>query len=154
MDNLLKSLNNFKLGVSGIDEIVNELDNLSTTDTNYEWEMLVANYSKLKYLEEMESELSNLDSFRRFMEQIDKVTQKYLREINWDADFEFIDESIDIKYNLCCSLNHNNPFKKLKHIIKAYDLLVPIVEDIRREKIVKEIHDEDFIKTFKKRRIN
>ena len=154
MDQLLKSLDNFKLGISGIDEIISEFDNLSTQDNNHEWEMLIANYSKLRYLENMEFELSGLDSFRRFMEQIDKVTQRYLREVNWDADFEFIDESLEIKYNLSNSLNNNNPFKKLKYIIRAYDILVPIVEDFRKEKFVDVIEDLDFIKTFKKRRLN
>ena len=154
MDQLLKSLDNFKLGISGIDDIISEFDNLSTQDNNHEWEMLIANYSKLRYLENMEFELSGLDSFRRFMEQIDKVTQRYLREINWNVDFEFIDESLEIKYNLSNSLNNNNPFKKLKYIIRAYDILVPIVEDFRKEKFVDVIEDLDFIKTFKKRRLN
>jgi hypothetical protein len=154
MDQLLKSLDNFKLGISGIDEIISEFDNLSTQDNNHEWEMLIANYSKLRYLENMEFELSGLDSFRRFMEQIDKITQRYLREVNWDSDFEFIDESLEIKYNLSNSLNNNNPFKKLKYIVRAYDILVPIVEDFRKEKFVDIIEDLDFIKTFKKRRLN
>jgi hypothetical protein len=154
MEKLINSLNKFKLNNSGIDEIIRELDNLTTQDDSYEWNMLVANYSKLRFLQEMESELNNLDSFRRFMEQIDKVTQHYLKEINWDDSFEFIDESSEIKYNLNMSLNNNNPFKKLKYIIKAYDILVPIVEDVRSEKFMDQIEDQDFIKTFKKRRIN
>jgi hypothetical protein len=158
MEELLNCLSNFKLGVSGIDEIITELDNLSTQDDSYEWDMLIANYSKLRFLQQMELELSDsiklIGSFRRFMEQIDKVTQHYLREINWDDSFEFIDESSEIKYNLTMSLNNNNPFKKLKYIIRAYDILVPIVEDFRREKFVDQIEDTDFIKTFKKRRLN
>ena len=134
-----------------IDEIIFQLDNLSTNDLNENWSFLVANYSKLKYLERMDSELNEninlINSLRRFMEQIDKVSQHYLKEINWDR-------YLKIKNNLIDSINHNNPLIKLRYVIQAYDILVPIVEEIREQKYVEQIEDRDFIQTFKKRRIN
>ena len=134
-----------------IDEIIFQLDNLSTKDLNENWNFLVANYSKLKYLERMDSELNEninlINSLRRFMEQIDKVSQYYLKEINWDR-------YLKIKNNLIDSINHNNPLIKLRYVIQAYDMLVPIVEEIREQKYVEQIEDKDFIQTFKKRRIN
>ena len=134
-----------------IDEIILQLDNLSTKDLNENWNFLVANYSKLKYLERMDSELNEninlINSLRRFMEQIDKVSQYYLKEINWDR-------YLKIKNNLIDSINHNNPLIKLRYVIQAYDMLVPIVEEIREQKYVEQIEDKDFIQTFKKRRIN
>ena len=74
---------------SRIAALIYELDNLSTTDLNHEWDCLAENYSKLKYLESIDYEITGsirlMDSLRRFMEQIDKVTQYYLQEILWEG---------------------------------------------------------------------
>jgi len=80
------------------------------------------------------------------MEQIDKVSQHYLREILWEESL------IPIKKYLSDSLNYNNPITKLKYVVKAYELLVPVVEEIREQKCVQYIEDDEFIQTFKKRR--
>lgn len=137
---------------SRIAALIYELDNLSTTDLNHEWECLAENYSKLKYLESIDYEITGsirlMDSLRRFMEQIDKVTQYYLKEILWEG------QTIQIQKIFYESLNINNPIIKLKYVVKAYDLLVPIVEEIREQKYIQQIDDEEFIQTFKKRRIN
>ena len=96
MDNLINSLKNFKLGLCEIDEIINKLDNLSTYDSSYEWDLLVSNYSKMKYLKNMEDELKSsvnlLKSLSRFMEQIDKVTQYYLKMIDWNTESKTIED--------------------------------------------------------------
>ena len=159
MDDLIQTLDKFKLGVSGIDDVINKLNELSTdNDYNYEWETLISNYSKMKYLKRMESDLSSskdlLNSLNRFMEQIDKVTQYYLKEINRFSDPDFIEEGKSIQDNLLNSLNYNNAFQKMNCVIDAYNILVPIAEDFRREKYVEEIDDSDFIQTFKKRKLN
>ena len=137
--------------ITDIDVLIYQLDNLSTNDLNHEWDCLVENYSKLKYLDSIDYELIGsiklMDSLRRFMEQIDKVSQHYLREILWE---EYL---LEIKKYLSDSLNHNNPIIKLKYVVKAYELLVPVVEEIREQKYVEQIEDKDFIQTFKKRRI-
>jgi hypothetical protein len=136
--------------ITDIAALIYELDNLSTNDFNYEWDCLVENYSKLKYLDSIDYELIGstklMDSLRRFMEQIDKVSQHYLREILWE---EYL---LEIKKYLSDSLNHNNPMTKLKCVVKAYELLVPVVEEIREQKCVQQIEDDEFIQTFKKRR--
>ena len=158
MDDLIQTLNKFKLGSVGIDDIISKLNELSTSDHNYEWETLISNYSKMKYLKRMESDLSSsknlLDSLNRFMEQIDKVTQYYLREVNWFSEPDLANEGKLIEDNLIKSLNCNNPFQKMNCVIDAYNILVPIAEDFRREKYIEEIDDPDFIQTFKKRKLN
>jgi hypothetical protein len=132
--------------ITDITQLIFQLDNLSTNDFNHEWDCLVENYSKLKFLESIDYELIGsiklMDSLRRFMEQIDKVSQHYLREILWE---EYL---LEIKKYLSDSLNHNNPITKLKYVVKAYELLVPIVEEIREQKCVRQIEDDDFIQTF------
>lgn len=132
--------------ITDIAALIYELDNLSTNDFNYEWDCLVENYSKLKYLDSIDYELIGstklMDSLRRFMEQIDKVSQHYLREILWE---EYL---LEIKKYLSDSLNHNNPMTKLKYVVKAYELLVPVVEEIREQKCVQYIEDDEFIQTF------
>jgi len=132
--------------ITDIAALIYELDNLSTTDFNHEWDCLVENYSKLKYLDSIDYELIGsiklMDSLRRFMEQIDKVSQHYLREILWE---EYL---LEIKKYLSDSLNYNNPIIKLKCVVKAYELLVPVVEEIREQKCVQQIEDDEFIQTF------
>ena len=158
MDGLIQTLNKFKLGSVGIDDIIFKLNELSTTDYNYEWDTLIANYSKLKYLKRMEQDLSCskdlLNSLNRFMEQIDKVTQYYLREINWFSEPDMLEEGKLIEEHLTNSLNYNDPFQKMNCVIEAYNILVPIGEDFRREKYIQQIEDSDFIQTFKKRKLN
>ena len=133
-----------------ISELIFQLDNLSTNDLNHEWDCLVDNYSKLKYLETIHYEIlindTLIKSLTRFMEQMDKVSQHYLKEILWEKWL------IPIKKNLSNSLNNNDPIVKLNYLVKAYDLLVPVVEDIREQKCVQQIEDDEFIQTFKKRR--
>lgn len=132
--------------ITDITQLIFQLDNLSTNDFNHEWDCLVENYSKLKYLESIDYELIGsiklMDSLRRFMEQIDKVSQHYLREILWE---EYL---LEIKKYLSDSLNYNNPIIKLKYVVKAYELLVPVVEKIREQKCVQQIEDDEFIQTF------
>jgi len=132
--------------ITDIAALIYELDNLSTNDFNHEWDCLVENYSKLKYLDSIDYELIGsiklMDSLRRFMEQIDKVSQHYLREILWE---EYL---LEIKKYLSDSLNYNNPITKLKYVVKAYELLVPVVEEIREQKCVQQIDDDEFIQTF------
>ena len=134
------------MNFTDITQLIFQLDNLSTNEFNHEWDCLVENYSKLKYLDSIDYELIGsiklMDSLRRFMEQIDKVSQHYLREILWEESL------IPIKKYLSDSLNHNNPITKLKCVIKAYELLIPVVEKIREQKCVQQIEDDEFIQTF------
>jgi len=155
MDSLIQSLKKFEIGESGIDDIINKLNKLSTE--NDEWEILVKNYSKLKYLKNMESQLIHskelIKSLSTFMEKIDSVNQSYLKEINWLIDSDILEESKKIQLMLTESLNFNCPFKKLKYIIDAYDILIPIIEDFGRGKPNENIDDTQFLQTFKRRKI-
>ena len=98
--------------------------------------------------DELKSSVNLLKSLSRFMEQIDKVTQYYLKMIDWNTESKIIEEF------LLKSLNFNDPFQKLDYIIKAYDILIPIIEDYNKEKHIQKIDDPEFFKTFKKRKLN
>jgi len=113
---------------------------LSPDDVDQQWELLKSNYSKLKYLSELinfyhlPTEGKFSDSLKVFMESIDKKTQIYLKEIDWfNCEPEFKQESAAIKTFLDDSLNQNDPVLKLSSVVKAYEVLVPIIEDMRNE---------------------
>jgi len=99
------------------------------------WYVLTSNYSKLKYLNEiinfynLPTEGLFIQSLSIFMESIDKLTIYYLKNIYW-ADVE--DENMIKKY-FNNSINLNNPVLKLNEIIKGYNILIPIIENIRME---------------------
>lgn len=146
MDSLIESLKKFDLGENGIDDIINKLNNLATSDPNYEWENLINNYSKLKYLKNMESKLiySNelIKSLNNFMDSIDKINQYYLFHINFDYETRFIEQFLGE------SLNFNCPFKKLNSVLNAYEIIIPIIEIERNEMHIKKINDINFLQTF------
>jgi hypothetical protein len=81
------------------------------------------------------------------MESIDKQSDYYLREIFWDHETEFYEESQDIKCFLEISLLETDPVQKLSLVIKAYRILVSIVEDFRRE-TCQNLLDDDFLDEF------
>lgn len=165
MDSLINSLEKFSLTKDeksfedSLDDIIGKLKNNSIDDPDKEWEDLASNFNKLRYLKDLINSFDILPQFfmnplRIFMEKIDTITQHYLREIDfYHEDHEIHQECIDIQYHLEESLNTNEPIYKLNCVIKAYSILVPLVEDFRRERYNPVISDEDFLKTFKKRKL-
>ena len=59
---------------------------------------------------------------------------------------------MEIKENFEHSLNKSST-EKIKFLLKAFNILVPIIEEFRKERIVIEVDDE-FKQQFKKRKIN
>ena len=124
-----------------------------------EWDVLSENYSKLNYLFELINfyEIPSKDKFNEcleiFLKEIDRINQFYLKEINWENDPNIDFEGTEIEFLLRKSLNLNNQIEKLKTIVDAYKLFVPIVADIRNQEIVNEIKDEEFLQVFKKRKL-
>ena len=153
MDLLIESIQNFAISQNEqhfdacLDEIISRVNNLYTADADFEWYNLRENFSKVKYLNELLN-FYNINQTKKlvyligiFMESIDRTTKIYLYEINWES-------YPNIESYLLESLNANNPLQKLGAITKAYDLLVPIIEDLRNEKVIFEINDQEFLKTF------
>ena len=165
MNDLIKSIKNFSVTDNkyefecSLDSVIDKFQNLKTEE-NCEWELLKSNYSKLRYLNHT-LEKSNLNlktnnkflfSLNCFMDYIDKITQMYLQKINWEIQDEFSIESKNIYNNLTNSLNTNNYIEKMKEVLFAYSILIPIIEDIRGDKYHEIIDDEDFLQEFKKSR--
>ena len=124
-----------------IDQLLVHLK-LNETDSDQEWETLKKNYSNIKYIYELLNHYSYsfhtthfLEVVSRFVTRIDKSTQYYIRNIDFEeTDLELKECCKTIKRHLESSLNENDYLKKIKHILDAYNILVPIVEDFRREK--------------------
>ena len=165
MDSLINSLETFSLTKDeksfedSLDDIIGKLKNNTLDDPDKEWEDLASNYNKLRYLKELINSFDILPEFFMkplyiFMENIDKMTQYYLSEIDWyHQDHDIHQECIDIQTHLVESLNTNNAIHKLNCVIKAYSALVPLVEEFRRERYNPVITDDEFLKTFKKRKL-
>ena len=158
---ILKNEETFENELGSIVSKMASIEIDKTSDEN--WETLQSNYSKLKYLYEIidSHKLSLIDTkfienLSKFMEQIDKQTIFYLREINFedtDGQSDIISQKIIKKY-FEESLNQNNPFEKLKLVIHGYRLLVIVAEKIRKEKL-RTFLEDDFLEVFdpvKKRR--
>jgi hypothetical protein len=123
-------------------------------DEDQNWDYLQSEYSKLKYLYEIINfyNISNgnkfRESLRKFMDFMDIRAQYYLSQINWHETDPDIKEDTDrIKEFLEMSLNKNDSVEKLNELVKAYQILVPIVEDFRKERYSSEL-DRDFIAEF------
>lgn len=139
---ITKNKNKFE---DDLENIMLKLDNVQIEkDSDEEWESLQSNYSKIKYLYEtinfynipLESKFIN--SLKKFMEIIDQQTLYYLNQINFDnpdPDLLADTECAIIKESMERSINENDPIKKLNYIMKAYHVLVDIVEEIRGETI-------------------
>jgi hypothetical protein len=129
-----------------------KLDDLDFKEEN-EWVLLCSNYSKLRYLNEIIDHfyIKSTDRFVYslgiFMENVTKTNIIYLNQIDWkQSDLE--EECDDIKQFLERSIYTDDCIQKLKLVLRAYRLLVPIVEEYRNEKFVDKI-DRVFLDNFK-----
>ena len=168
MDELVDCLQQFvitgkaELFEKSLDDIINKLDKkFDLNDPDIEWGIVISNYSKLRYLNLTCSfqnfqilEPKFLIALDKVMCHIDKSTQKYLRQINWDDHEPHISKEsyAIIKDNFEKSLNSNDQLKKIDFLLNAYKIFVPIIEKIRNEKFVDTIDDREFLTTFKKQK--
>ena len=164
MDSLIKSIKKFSISndsdefEKSLDDVIDKMESLNTE--NCEWELLKLNYSKLRYLNHtleksnlnLESNKKFLFSLSRFMEYIDKTTQCYLKKVDWESQDECPDKAKIIYNHFVKSLDENDSIKKMKEILNAYSVLVPIIEDMNNDKFIEIIDDEDFLQEFKKTR--
>lgn len=163
MDYLIEKLQTFGItkNEKQFNDSINELLNYLSVhefDSDQEWNNLKRNYSNLKYIKQ----LLNFYDYRfntnfhelltRFLEYIDKNTQVYIKNIDWDVDDELRDCCLKIRENFEKSLNDNSIDNKIKYILNAYDILIPIVEDYHREKC-QEVVDYEFREQFSPKRL-
>ena len=160
MDDLIYLLENCKVDSVKFDDGIDTLiSNLQLNDSSdQEWETLSENYSKLKHIHRLINyfKINNTEKFKKylnvFLEEIDKTNQYYLRELDWESELSFLNKMMEIKNMLEVSLNMNDPYEKLEFIIKAYFMLLPIIEYYREDKFVENIRDIQFLNNFKKRK--
>ena len=137
-----------------------KIKELSFSDQDFEWNNITNNFSKLKYIKylldsyEFLKEKTFIDCLNFLLDDVDKMNQRYMRELTWDEE-EFKDELAQIKELFGISLNLNNPLERLRTIIEAYEIFIPILEDIRNEEFVENIFDKtslDELESFYKKR--
>ena len=160
MEDLIHLLENCKVDSVKFDDGIDTLiSNLQLNDSSdQEWETLSENYSKLKHIHRLINyfKVNNTEKFKKylnvFLSEIDKTNQYYLRELDWESELSFLNKMMEIKNMLEVSLNMNDPYEKLEFIIKAYFMLLPIIEYYREDKFVENIRDIQFLNNFKKRK--
>lgn len=169
MDQLIKGLKSFNLTKNKdtfdiiLDESISKMSTLEVSK-NEEWDKLKLNYSKLRYLNYLlknknlhfDSNEKFLISLGIFLKYIDSITVNYLSSIDFENDNEYPTEGKIIKNQLDNSLNCNDPIEKMGFILEAYRVLVNVAEDLKNEKFVEFIDDEDFLEkfNFKRKKIN
>ena len=119
-------------------------------DPELEWKKLNDNLTKLNYFKNVFSKINKFNriyfekAFSKFMDKIDEVNQYYLRVISfnledytntvgftiYDAD-TLKDMVVLISSSIDKSLNCNNLYTKLDHVLAAYSNLVLLAEDVR-----------------------
>ena len=155
IETLIGNIKGLSFTQSAIDQVINDMQ-IVKINPNDQWEILQENYSKLKYLHSLvvvEGVAKFTQKLYQFMESIDEHTMEYLREIDfYDHNSDYRIECYVIKELLENSLIQSNLLNKLEIILKAYQILIVIVEQIRNQKY-QEIVDIDFVQLFKKQQI-
>jgi hypothetical protein len=160
MDYLISGIQRFAINKNEdeFNYLLNGLNGIKLNETDEsedEWEILKDNYSKLKYIHDLINfyhipEQENFtEILKKFIVSMEEPVSKYLLEIDW---FHVVDElkedCEEIERLFECFMGTTNIFNKLKFITDAYNLLIPIVEDFRNEKIVVKV-DKTFRDSFK-----
>jgi len=161
MNSLIKSLEIFAINKdeetfdNNIDNIMSNLklneEEEEENDPDYEWELLKSEYSKIRYICQLLNHYHYIlppkffNLLKIFTDSLDKTTNIYISLIDEDIDQ---DEELSyyykkIKKNFTESLKCENNVHKIELLLKGYDLLVPIVEDFRKEKYY-DIVDPEF----------
>ena len=148
VESLIDNMKGLSVNLSPIDSVINDMKIIKINPQD-PWEILQENYSKLKYVSTF-SLTSYTQKLSEFMESIDKHTVQYLREIDfYDPGSDYRIESYVIRELLENSLNQHDYVKKIEIILKAYEILILVVEQIRNQRYT-EIVDMDFVQLFKK----
>ena len=156
-----------------LESLIDQFEKKSLINPQQEWKNLQNNYSKLKYLKNINN-ISNIDHtlnfekpFKKFMEVIVKQNKYYLENITLDPEYYTQEEhyfrNIDLSslkdiitgISICLdrTFQTNDPYVILDNTIEAYKYLITLAEDVRGDKY-KEYVEPEFIETFKKRKLN
>jgi len=130
IESLIVNMKSMKFNDPSIDEIITGLHSVKINPTD-PWEILQENYSKLKYF----NENCFTPKFYEFMDSVDNHTIKYLNEIDFnDSSSGYKIECYVLKRLFEQSLNEIDILIKFQIVLKAYEILIVIVEEIRNEK--------------------
>ena len=160
MDVVIKSLKKFSLDQNendfenSLDQVISKMKDLDTNLSSLEWDTLKSNFSKLRYLDYLVSknqmklpEKFN-ESLEIFLKTMDTYTQHYLANIDFEMDSDILEDTKKIKELFEKSLNCNKSVLKMKYILGAYILLVPIVEGYTNDRFKDYIDDREFLDNF------
>ena len=144
MDDLLEKLAVFNITRdeeqfdTDIDDIINRMSNDLLLEHDYQWIKICENFSKLKYLDNIIKNyyVPESDKFllalEKFMETIDKMNLVYIKEIDWYQNEH--PDCVEIKRLLDISMGEHDTLARLNLCVRAYALLLPIIENLRNEK--------------------
>ncbi len=122
-------------------------------DYTDQWDILQTNYVKLKALHDFMSS-SNfflIEKVVEFMDSIDKMTKIYLESINFNETESCFKLECQLVGDLLqSSLTEKYHLKKISIVLKAYEILIIIVQEIIDQKFNMTI-DPCFIKQFHKK---
>ena len=169
MEYLLKAMKKFNISKDGqtfedeLDTIIEQMNILATNDPDYEWTTIKMNYSRLKYIDDLilfydfYENNKFLQTLTKVLDDIDKINQYYLKNLTWEL-YDVQDELNVTKQLLYDSLNQNDPIEKLKIVLNAYSVLIPVIEDFRNEIFIYDIKSDPLFEKLesmcKKRKIN
>ena len=149
-----------------LDNLIQILSKTEINDPGREWSELCQNYANLNYIL---TYIDHLDSIspkfmtclKKILSELDLTHQRYLNEINWDSPLEYFegilervvpfkypDDYTEIKELIQKSLTEKNQIRKLVSICDAYNLLVQILEDVKRQHVSLKV-DNNFENKFK-----
>jgi hypothetical protein len=136
IESIIVNMKYMKVNITSIDEIITGMDLVKINPTD-PWEILQENYSKLLTLHQtvISNENKWSPKFYKFMDSMDIDTIQYLGEIDFDDPTSGYKIECYIVRNLLeQSLKETDLLKKLEIVLKAYEILIVIVEEIRNEK--------------------
>jgi hypothetical protein len=139
MDSLIQNIRKISLNQTSVDELAESLEKFSVLGkrkSELEYQEFEVNFKKIARLNSFlvgmsESEkIQLIPKLKEFLDFLDKKTQYYLQEINWDCSSpEIIQESQEISVLFFKSLNSNNPFERFQFILDAYTKIQNIIND-------------------------
>jgi hypothetical protein len=139
MDSLINSIRKISVNKASVDDLVDSLNKFSVLGkrkAEVEYNEFSVNFKKLlklnSFLNEMcySEQLELVPKIKEFLDVLDRKTQYYLQEINWECDPEILEEAQDIAALFFSSLNCNDPFERLKFVLEAYTKIQIILDDL------------------------
>ena len=160
------TINNLKSEISNTikedTEEINE-EEANEEDAEREWEILKSDYSKIKYISQLLNHYHYIlpakffTLLKVFTDSLDKTTNIYIGLMDDDYASGNCDEELrhcykKIKKYFQEALETKNDVSKVEKLLKGYDILIPIIEDFRKEKYYDNL-DLEFKETYNPKRL-